>query len=332
MTRAHLHAASPPSTGEMTGLLRAWLDTLAPDLQAKARWPFDEPERHNWHYVPRRRQGVPLRAMSDAARLRVRDLLAFTLSADGLGRVDGIMRLEETLGLIESRPAFRDPLNYSVTVFGEPGGAAPWGWRIEGHHVSLNVTARGTELLAVVPLFLGSNPATVPAGYPQAGTRALGPLSDQGFTLVRALDDGARAEATISSTSMGDIVATPGRERSLGEREGLPLGKMAAAEQNLALDLVASWARSLRTEFAEAELARIRDAGIEDLRFGWGGPIDGKRAHYYRLHGPVTLIEFDNTQNDVNHIHTVWHDLERNFGQDLLRAHYESGAHPHNHG
>lgn len=332
MTSAQLDAVPPPPTGVMVELLQASLNALTPDLRAKAQWGFDEPERRNWHYVPRERQGVPLRAMSGAARDRVRELLAFTLGEAGLARAERIMRLEEPLGLIEGRPAYRDPLNYSLTVFGEPGGPAPWGWRIEGHHLSINVTARDTELLALVPLFFGSNPATVPAGYPMAGERVLGRESDLGFALVRALDETARREATISATSMGDIVAKPGRELSLRAREGLPLGRMAEADRNVALELISSWATCLRPGYAEAELARIRDAGVDDLRFGWGGPIDGKGAHYYRFHGPVTLIEFDNTQNDVNHIHTVWHDLERNFGQDLLRQHYASGAHVHHHG
>ena len=330
MISARLDAAPPP-TGAMAELLRAALAALPPDLRAKVHRGFDEPERHNWHYVPRERQGVPLRAMNEPARARVRDLLACTLGQTGLARADSIMRLEEPLGLIEGRPGYRDPLNYSLTVFGEPGGPAPLGWRIEGHHLSLNVTAQDAELLAIVPLFFGSNPATVPAGYPMAGERVLGRESDLGFALIRTLGEEARRDATISATSMGDIVAKPGREHSLQVREGLPLGRMAEPERNLALELVSSWAKCLRADYAEAELARIRDAGVSDLRFGWGGPIDGKGAHYYRFHGPVTLIEFDNTQNDVNHIHTVWHDLERNFGQDLLRAHYESGSHAHHH-
>ena len=73
----------------------------------------------------------------------------------------------------------------------------------------------------------------------------------------------------------------------------------------------------------------MREAGVERIHFAWAGPIEPGHAHYYRIHGPTALIELDNTQNDANHIHSVWHDPRNDFGADLLRAHYERGhRHP----
>ena len=91
--------------------------------------------------------------------------------------------------------------------------------------------------------------------------------------------------------------------------------------------LLETYARNMRADLAEAELQKIREGGLERVHFAWAGPLDPTRPHYYRLHGPTVLIEYDNTQNDANHIHSVWHDPRNDFGADLLRAHYQMGSH-----
>lgn len=312
----------------MAGLVRSFLDALSAEQREATRWPFEDGERFNWHYVPRSRAGLPIREMGDATRAAFDDLLRHALSEAGYDKATGIMRLEEPLGLIENRPHARDPDNYSITVFGEPG-QGPWGWRIEGHHLSLNFTGWTEELLAAMPAFWGSNPARVPEGYPMAGHRVLGHETDLAYALIRGLEGPARERATIATTSLGNIITGPGRETLVDEREGLPLAAMPEGTRNLALDLLATYAHNLRGDLAERELGRVREAGIDEVCFAWGGPLESGRAHYWRLHGPITLIEFDNTQNDANHIHSIWHDLRHNFGGDLLRRHYEQGGHHH---
>lgn len=313
----------------MAGLVRDLLETLDDDARRRTVWPFADDERFNWHYVPRPRAGLAIEEMTEATRAALDALLRHALSEAGYDKATGVRRLEEPLGLLERHAGpRRDPLNYSLTVFGEPG-RGPWGWRLEGHHLSLNFTAVDEQVIAVVPTFLGANPATVPDGLPMAGHRVLGRETDLAFELIRGLDGELRDRAIIAETSLGNIVAGPGRETLVDRREGLPLAAMPETMRNLAHELLATYARNLRTGLAEAELARVRDAGIDDLRFAWGGPLESGHAHYWRLHGPVTLIEFDNTQNDANHIHTVWHDLTRNFGRDRLKEHYATGHHAH---
>jgi hypothetical protein len=311
----------------MAKLAGAWLDSLPEEQRRAARWPFDHAERLNWHYAPRPRHGVPVKAMGTAARAALDRLLRHALSEAGYDKATGIMRLEEALGAIENRREFRDPENYSVTLFGEPG-QGPWGWRIEGHHLSLNLTATAGGELAVVPAFWGSNPARVPDGYPMAGHRLLGRETDLAYQLIRGLDEPPREKAIIAQSSLGNIVTGPERADLLLEPRGVTLSAMPGGMRNLALELMATYARNLRAELAEAELSRVREADVGKIRFAWGGPLESGHAHYFRLHGPITLLEFDNTQNDANHIHSVWHDLERDFGRDLLGEHYRHG-HPH---
>ena len=341
MSRSHLHhgrsslvrATALPETATrgrasrtaMADLAAAFVDALSEPQRRHAMWPFDDGERFNWHYVPRQRAGVPIEDMSPAAKTAVHDLLRHALSATGYRKAVDVMSLEEPLGLIENHQRhYRHPENYSVTVFGTPG-RLPWGWRIEGHHLSLNFTAVTEELFGVTPTFWGANPARVPDGYPMAGHRTLGRETDLSYRLVRSLGEAERARAIIATTSLGNIITEPGREDALREREGLPLAAMAEGLRNLALELLETYAGNLRGDLAAAELARMRAAGLDEVHFAWGGPLEDGHANYWRLHGPITLIEYDNTQNDANHIHSVWHDLERNWGRDLLREHYENG-------
>jgi Protein of unknown function (DUF3500) len=345
MSRSHLHherspllrATALPQRGAtarasrrtMASLAAAFVETLSAPQRRRAMWPFADGERFNWHYVPRERAGVPIEEMSAASKASLHDLLRYALSETGYRKAVDVMSLEEPLGLIENHQRhYRHPENYSVTLFGTPG-RLPWGWRIEGHHLSLNFTGVTEELFGVTPAFWGANPARVPDGYPMAGHRTLGRETDLSYQLVRSLGEAERARAIIATSSLGNIISTPGREAALRERQGLPLAAMDEGVRNLALELLATYARNLRGPLAEAELVRMREADLAEVHFAWGGPLEDGHANYWRLHGPITLIEYDNTQNNANHIHSVWHDLTRNFGRDLLREHY---AHGHAHG
>jgi hypothetical protein len=150
---------------------------------------------------------------------------------------------------------------------------------------------------------------------------------DLGIMLVRSLDPARRAQATIAGSSPGDIVSGPGRGESLKAPAGVALGDLGPESQALARRLLETYARNMRSEVAEHELRRLHAAGVERVHFAWAGPVDPERPHYYRLHGPTILIEYDNTQNDANHIHSVWHDPRNDFGADALGAHYRSTPH-----
>jgi hypothetical protein len=345
MSRSHLHRGRPglvratalPETGTrgrasratMAALAGAFLETLSEAQRRQASWRFEDAERFNWHYVPRERAGVPIQEMSAASKAALHELLRHALSETGYRKAVDVMSLEEPLGLIENHQRFyRHPENYSVTIFGTPG-RLPWGWRIEGHHLSLNFTAVTEELFGVTPAFWGANPARVPDGYPMAGHRTLGRETDLSYELIRSLGEPERERAIIATGSLGNIITVPGREEELRERRGLPLAAMPDGLRNLALKLLETYAGNLRGDLAEAEVARVREAGFDAIHFAWGGPLEDGHANYWRLHGPITVIEYDNTQNNANHIHSIWHDLTRNWGRDLLREHY---AHGHAHG
>jgi hypothetical protein len=332
------HAQSPALTevgdaprAAMAGAALAFLAALPAEARKRALFAIGDAQRLDWHYVPRRREGVPFKEMPAAGRAAAHELMKASLSAVGYGKAVGVMRLEEVLRRLETFGLSRDPDNYAFTVFGTPGPSAPWGWRVEGHHLSLNFTLVPGRPVAMTPAFFGANPAEVPSspqtGGPQKGQRVLAAEQDLGRALARSLGEAQRARGIIGGQSLGDIVSGPGRADSLTTPAGLALGDMSGDQRAQAVRLVEEFARNMRAELADQELARMRQAGVERIHFAWAGPLEPGKAHYYRLHGPTLLIEYDNTQNDANHIHSVWHDPKRDFGLDLLRAHYEHGHH-----
>jgi len=315
----------------MAGAATAFLGALPDAARRRTVVAFGDKERVNWHYVPRGREGLPFKSMPAPARAAAHELMKASLSTVGYAKAVNVIRLETVLRQLETFGGLmRDSENYSVTVFGTPDSAgAPWGWRLEGHHLSLNFTLVPGKPVAVTPAFFGANPAEVRSG-PLKGLRTLAREQDLGRALAQGMDAAQRRRMIISAQSLGDIVSGPGREESLVSQAGLPAVDLVPAQRELLVQLVEEYARNMRPDVAEEHLRRIREAGIGRLYFAWAGPIDPGHAHYYRIHGPSVLIEFDNSQNDANHIHSVWHDPRNVFGADLLRAHYERG-HRHHH-
>ena len=336
----HAHGQTAPSPAQsavpdsvraaMAAAALVFLGGLPADARKRAVFAVGDKERLNWHYVPRRREGVAFKDMPAAARTAAHELMKSSLSAAGYGKATDIIRLEEVLRRLETIGLMRDPENYAFTVFGTPGSSAPWGWRVEGHHLSLNFLITPGEPVAMTPAFLGANPAQVPSG-PQKGARALPAEEDLARALVSSLTEAQRSRTIIAARSLGDIVSGPGRADSLATPAGLPLADMSSDQRQQAVRLVEEYARNMRTELAEQELSRMRQADPTRIHFAWAGSIEAGKAHYYRLHGPTLLIELDNTQNDANHIHSVWHDPQRDFGLDALKAHYDRGPHPPGH-
>jgi Protein of unknown function (DUF3500) len=316
--------------GARAGMARAaaaFVQALEPDQRQSALFAFGHDERRNWHYVPRSRAGVAFKDLTPGARAAAHELMKASLSGVGYAKVVNVVKLEEVLRQLETFGGLlRDPEKYYVSIFGAPEAAAPWGWRLEGHHLSLNFTLVPGRPVAVTPAFFGANPADVPSG-PHRGLRTLAEEQDLGVAIARGVDASLRGRLVIAAESLGDIVSGPGRGDSLKAPAGVALGALAAEPRALALRLIETYARNMRSEIAEEELRRMREAGSERVHFAWAGPIDPKQPHYYRLHGPTLLIEYDNSQNRANHVHSVWHDPRNDFGADLLRAHYERGQH-----
>jgi hypothetical protein len=315
----------------------SFLASLPPELRKSASFPFDSSERVTWYFVPRERIGVSLLRLDDAQSELLGPLLATALSAEGLLTTRGVMKHENILRRVETEAGIdasrRDPGLYYTSVFGVPNAAAPWAWRFEGHHLSINVTQLPGQPPVVAPVFMGANPARVPNG-PQAGFRLLAAEEDLGRELVTMLPAARRKTATIADTAFADIVTGNDPKVRPLKIEGLAAGDMSAAEQQQLRRLIEVYTSRLAPESGKEALARLDRAGFAKVHFAWAGSIESGQKHYYRVHGPTLLIEYDNTQNDANHIHTVYRDLERDFGGDVLRQHVAaahlstpSGAH-----
>jgi hypothetical protein len=320
-------AAVPEVARDMGRAAGAWLAALDPRQQREAQLDWTSRVRESWHYVPRSRPGVALKAMNATQTAAAWDLLGSLLSARGLDQVRGQLAIERILGELSGSSSFRDPGNYALAIFGDPASSsAPWAWRFEGHHLSLSVLVAPGHGVAVTPAFFGANPAQVPRGHAHGGFRLIGAEEDAAFSLIQSFDGGLRTQAVIADRALGDIVSGPGRELELKRFEGVPLARLNEAQRGGILRILELYAGTMRQEIAAAALAKVREAGVETLHFAWAGSLARGRPHYFRVHGPVALIEYDNTQDGANHVHSVWIDPQALFGRDLLKAHYK-GAH-----
>jgi hypothetical protein len=232
---------------------------------------------------------------------------------------------------IEMTGFLRDPGKYTVSVFGAPSTVAPWGWRFEGHHLSLNFTLIGDTVAVDTPLFMGANPAEVQAG-PKKGLRVLKEEEDRGWALLASLDAAQKRVAVISDRTYGDITSGTGAEVAPPEPAGLAASAMRPDQQKLLERLLDAWLDSMPSDLAQARRARVFEGGIDKLRFAWAGSTSRGKPFYFRVQGPRFLLEFDASQDSGNHLHTVWRDFDGDFGRDLLREHYQTSrgtAHSH---
>ncbi len=284
---------------------------------------FSESIRHDWCYMPRSRPGLAMRDMSAQQQRLVWALVDAVLSAEGAAKVRGVLALETMLQERTANKAFRDPLNYALALFGVPG-PAPWAWRFEGHHVSLTLTIVAGIGIAVTPHFLGANPFSgrVVADGHGGLARVLERESALAFELVNGLGAPALRQALIAPDAPPDFLTGPGRERSLRVPAGLRLDEMAAEQQARALALLETFFGHLHADLAGPAMARVREAGVGQIHFAWAGATTPDRLHYYRLHGPTLIVEYDRT--DTDHAHSVWHDPTNHFGEDHLRRHREA--------
>lgn len=303
-----------------------FLASLGPDQRAKACLDFnDETQRKDWHYIPRDRAGLPLKEMDSRQCEKAHGLLATGLSPGAHAKARTILSLEPILHQLEgtARRFLRDPELYYLSLFGAPGSEAPWGWRFEGHHISLNYTILDGCMVAPTPTFFGANPAQVRHGE-QKGLRALKEEEDLGRQLVLALDAPQQQNAILSSQAPSDILTrNVPHVRDEVKPEGLTGAQMTDGQRQVLRALVEVYVQRLPEEMAAVEWLKLERADLLAIRFAWAGGLKQGQPHYYRVQGPTFVAEYDNTQNDANHIHAVWRDLENDFGADLLRRHYQ---------
>jgi uncharacterized protein DUF3500 len=333
---------------------------FAGSLDAEQRSVLDNPfetdgVRREWSYLPEpERAGVAIGLLSEPQRKLAHELIVASVSMPGYAKVVSIMAMEHVrraLTLV-SAPAIAhlfDPARYCIRVFGTPGGVAPWGWQLAGHHVVLNFTVTGGRYVSPTPCMLGS----VPASF---GT--LAPLADdeeRGYGFLRALTPEQRAAAVIyhrpppdfatrilpriGEVELPDHVFVPEPDYTIDDSEreilgyvrqgpkGVPGSALDKRQLDALVELVAGFAGRLPGEVAAAEMDRVMSAGAERLAFAWAGSAHPGERHYFRVQGPDLLIEHDNTQGGGNHIHSVWRNPSNDFGDDILAAHYRA-EHP----
>jgi hypothetical protein len=323
----HHHAHAEPAPAAAGSLLletaNRFLAALDNEQRAKATFPFDSDERLNWHFIPKVRKGLPLREMTPYQKHLASALLSAGLSQTGYIKAVTIMSLEDVLKTLENASdEYRNPEKYFFSIFGVPSATDPWGYRVEGHHLSQNYTIVNGKVTDA-PSFFGANPAEVRQG-PRKGLRTLAAEDDLGFELIQSLDAPQRKIAVVDPTAYKDILTAASRKAALtGQPSGFSAANMNTKQFDALRALLHEYAHNVPGSLTERRTDQIAKAGKE-VFFAWSGGIDRGSPHYYRVHAPSFLIEFDDTQNNANHIHSVWRDFNGDFGADLLKQHYDS--------
>ena len=314
----------------MSSVANTFIASLDASQKPLTLFPFDSEERFNFHYFPiDDRKGLPLDKMTESQKSAVMKLLSNCLTDNTVRKINDIIELENILKVLENRKAddhFRDPGKYHLAIFGEPGDKKIWGWRFEGHHVSFHFSAKDNTLVAGTPGFLGSNPAIVSDGA-NKGKEILKDEKELAVKLLNSLTPDQVKTAVIDEKAPGDIITRIDRKAMIKDPGGITYAQMNDQQREYFVDLVELYVNRYKKSFADNMLKGIKDAGYDNLRFAWAGDKQTGigHPHYYRIVGPTIIIEYDNTQNNANHVHTVVRDLLHDYGGDQLLEHYKKG-------
>jgi hypothetical protein len=307
---------------------------------------FKDTARLQWNNLPvglRARVGLSVGNMTDAQRIMMHRVLSVSLSSQGYLKASGIMNLDDLLNryfdTILQRKEINEgmykrimslnwsPKNYFFAFFGKPTDPA-WGFKLEGHHLSLNFTFVGDQI-AVTPFFMGTDPAEyITTEY--AGYRVLGQEEDLGLQLIRMMTPEQQRKATMDTAVPGDIITAAESGIRLVRYWGLRGAEMTAAQRTVLQHLIREYVFNLEYDKAVAEWDKIQKAGMNDVYFGWIGAYEEEKPHYFIINGPSFLIEFDNNggpRERANHIHTIWREKGKEYGEDLLKKHYQQVRH-----
>ena len=336
---ASLMVASRPA-GEDTDVVGAatrFFESLSAMQKAVAVTPFEAEHRFHWHYFPdsmveaaygHARMGVSYKFLNDEQDKLAEDLLRSGLSTQGLAKAKGVMKLEELLRILENDTSgHRDREAYYFSMFGKPSATGAWGWRFEGHHLSLNFTVKNGKLVSASPAFFGANPHTVLEG-PGKGMQVLAREDEIARQLVASLGTKQLDQAVLQEVAYPDILTFVDRRARLeNEPRGLPASELSSSSFELLRSLVAEYAGNGSATVKDLRMKSFDAAPRERILFAWTGSTEPGKGVYYRVQTPAFLIEYDNTQNQGNHSHSVWRDWEGDFGLDVLAAHHRSLDH-----
>ena len=330
------------------------IESLDRFQKPKTVFKFEAADRTNWHYFPEggfteeygySRNGLTLRAMDPKQRHFAYGLMNTGLSDGGYVKAMDVMALEEVVRAIEDdTTGHRDTLGFHYSIFGEPSLKGTWGWRVEGHHLSLHYTLRNGELVAASPTFFGANPHEAAQG-PHKGMRALADEEDLAVELLASFDKDQKKVAIIDDVAPYDLLTMADKRAKLdGAPQGLTAAKMTEKQYGMLLNLIAEYANNMPAQVAAARMKAAQETPRDQLLFAWAGKIGrpkpqaveigsvttGNRepnGNYYRVQSPTFLIEYDNTQNVSNHSHSVWREFEGDYGLDVLAMHHRRFDH-----
>ena len=314
---------------DLTSSANAFLNLLDAEQKINVQYSLNDKERFNWNFVPTQRNGACFRTFTPQQRTAALALLKVSLSEQGYKKANSIMELENILREIEERGSsdtYRDPLNYYITIFGTPSKEKTWGWRMEGHHLAINFSSVNNEIGSSTPTFWGSNPGTVPRGE-EKGKEILKLETDLGFELCNSFTDEQKKKVILSERAYPEIIMGNKLKAQLIEPLGLGYKEMNDSQQKLLVRLLEVYIRNYQLGFSNKLMDKIKKAGLENLSFAWAGALTTGTGNYYRIQGSMLLIEYDNTQNNANHVHTAVRDLTNDFAEDILREHYLKEQH-----
>ncbi len=301
----------------MTEAANAFLGSLTPQQAQLAKFGYDDPERLNWHFIPRVRKGLPIRDLEGEPLRRAQALLQTGLSPAGYAQTLDIMGLEEILYLLEpgdraERRERRDPRKYYFSVFGTPALTGTWGWRVEGHHVSLNFSVKEGQVVASTPEFFGANPGLVDAG-PERSIRVLGAEEDLARQILKLSTPEQLKIVWVDKKAPDDLrgggVAQPEKTAPVG----LKASAMSADQKELLAKVMTEYLKNMPADIEKTRRDEVNAAGVDNIHFAWWGDQDRNQRHYYRIQGPTFVIEYNNTQNSANHVHSMWRQLAGDF-------------------
>lgn len=315
---------------ELSKKANIFLNLLSDELKTKTLFELEDEERFNMNYVPIPRKGPTFHDFDEKQKAAALDLLQSSLGKEGFRKTQEIIALEKVLRIIENddddkmpdgRPR-RDPLNYHFSIFGNPASNTPWGWRFEGHHISLNFTSSEGKVKSSTPSFFGTNPGIVKSTE-QKGKEVLKEEASLGFELVNSMNEEQLKTTRFTEEAPYDIQSLTKRKAETLEPLGISYTALSENQKEIMLRLLNVYLSTYEPNFESGFWDKIRIDGIENLSFAWAGSLQPGSGHYYRIQGPSLLIEYDNTQNNANHAHAVVRDLTNDYGEDVLREHYK---------
>lgn len=316
--------STKPTGAKLADAATAFLGTLPPELRAKATFKFDDDHRTTWYFTPQQdkdrkatRKGVPLESLNGEQKAALMAMLKAGLSTKGYDQATTIMSLEGILLDLEGPKGamVRNKDWYFVSVFGEPSNTGPWGWRFEGHHMSINMTLDKGEVVAATPLMFGANPAEVKDG-PKKGLRTLPEIEDLARELIKGLSDEQNKSAKQAKPLPEIKEKQPNAD--VGEPIGISFAKLTDEQKKTLWKLVEAYAARIPDDAAADELGRVKAAGLDKLHFAYAGDPTPGKGYTYRVHGPTFVVEFlnmqaDGAKNPANHIHSAWRRLPADF-------------------